>query len=257
MKNRLVCHLIANYPDFDQSLKIAEALAVGGAESIEVQFPFSDPSADGPYILKACDQALKSGFTVDKGFELAKMIIKATHLNVFIMSYANILYTRGIENFIKQAENIGVKGLIIPDLIVNNDEDLFETGENYNISIIPVLNLTTPRKRIAEIYSHDPEYVYAVLRKGITGKSTEITTENIKFLSHLSKYNAKILGGFGINSRNQVKSLAPYLYASVAGTVFVKEIGLTNDNTFSNLQNLVSSLISDGPAEKVQHISKK
>ena len=90
MKNRLVCHLIANYPNFGQSLEIAEALADGGAESIEVQFPFSDPSADGPYILKACDAALKAGFTVDKGFQLVEKIIKKLSLARFLVS--SILY---------------------------------------------------------------------------------------------------------------------------------------------------------------------
>jgi tryptophan synthase alpha chain len=245
MKNRLVCHLIANYPDFDQSLKIAEALAAGGAESIEVQFPFSDPSADGPYILKACDAALKAGFTVDKGFYLVESIIGKTKLDVYIMSYANILLTRGIEKFVKKSKEIGVRGLIIPDLTLNNDDGLINAGRKYGISIIPVVTLTTPLKRVNEILSRKPEYIYAVLRKGITGKSTAITEENITFLEYLSGKGAKILGGFGINSREQVKALAPHLYASVAGTVFVKKIDENGENIFLNLKNLVSELITD------------
>ena len=247
MKDRLVCHLIANYPDFDQSLKIAEALAAGGAESIEVQFPFSDPSADGPYILKACDAALKAGFTVDKGFQLVRSIIKKTKLDVYIMSYANILLTRGIEEFVKKSKAIGVRGLIIPDLTMNNDEGLLETGRKYDISIIPVVTLTTPLKRVNEILAHQPEYVYAVLRKGITGESTAITERNITFLKHLSGKGVKILGGFGINSREQVKALAPFLYASVAGTVFVKKIDAGSEDISLGLRKLVSSLITDEP----------
>lgn len=247
MNNRLVCHLIANYPNFGQSLEIAEALADGGAESIEVQFPFSDPSADGPFILKACDAALKAGFTVDKGFELARSIIKRTGLNVYIMSYANILLTRGIEKFVKKSEEIGVSGLIIPDLTMNNDEGLLETGRKYGISIIPVVTLTTPLKRITEILASRPKYIYAVLRKGITGESTAITERNISFLKQLSGSGVKILGGFGINSREQVKALAPYLYASVAGTVFVKKIDEGDEDISLSLRKLVSSLITDKP----------
>jgi len=247
MKNRLVCHLIANYPNFGQSLEIAEALADGGAESIEVQFPFSDPSADGSFILKACDAALKAGFTVDKGFELTRSIIKRTGLNVYIMSYANILLTRGIDKFVKKSEAIGVSGLIIPDLTMNNDEGLLETGRKYGISIIPVVTLTTPLKRITEILASRPEYIYAVLRKGITGESTAITERNISFLKQLSGSGAKILGGFGINSREQVKALAPYLYASVAGTVFVKKIDEGDEDISLSLRKLVSSLITDKP----------
>ena len=245
MKNRLVCHLIANYPDFDQSLKIAEAMTEGGAESIEVQFPFSDPSADGPYILKACDEAIKAGFTVEKGFSLVESIIKKTKLNVYIMSYANILLTMGIENFVKRSKGIGVQGLIIPDLTLNNDDGLLDAGRKYSISIIPVVTLTTPQTRVDEILSMEPEYIYAVLRKGITGKSTEITEENITFLEYLSGKGSKILGGFGINSREQVKALAPHLYASVAGTVFVKKIDEGGHNISINLKNLVSSLTAD------------
>lgn len=247
MKNKLVCHLIANYPDFDQSLEIAEALAEGGAESIEVQFPFSDPSADGPYILKACDEAIKAGFTVEKGFSLVESIIKKTGLDVYIMSYANILLTMGIENFVEKSKLIGVQGLIIPDLTLNNDDGLLDTGRKYSISIIPVVTLTTPQIRVDEILSREPEYIYAVLRKGITGKSTAITEENTAFLKYLSGKRVKILGGFGINSREQVKALAPHLYASVAGTVFVKKIDQGGENILLGLKNLVSALIIDKP----------
>ena len=249
MKNKLVCHLIANYPDFDQSLKIAEALAEGGADSIEIQFPFSDPSADGPFILKACDAAIKSGFTVDKGFELAQKIIEKTKLNVYIMSYANILFTMGIENFVKESKRIGVNGLIIPDLTINNDEGLLEFGNKYGIPIIPVVTLTTPPKRIEEILSHNPEYIYAVLRKGITGKSTEITEKNISFLERFSENKVKVMGGFGINTREQVHLLAPHLYASVAGTVFVKIIDTSGKDTLLDLKNLVSTLTSSTKKE--------
>ncbi len=245
MKNKLVCHLIANYPDFDQSLKIAEALASGGAESIEVQFPFSDPSADGPYILKACDEALKAGFTVDKGFSLVESIIKKTKLDVYIMSYANILLTMGIEKFVKKSKASGVKGLIIPDLTLNNDDGLLNSGRKYGISIIPVLTLTTPLKRVDEILFREPEYIYAVLRKGITGKSTIITEENITFLKYLSGKKAKILGGFGINSRDQVKALTPHLYASVAGTVFVKKIDEGGEDILPDLKTMVKELTTD------------
>jgi len=245
MKNRLVCHLIANYPSFDQSLKIAEALAAGGAESIEVQFPFSDPSADGPYILKACDAALKAGFTVEKGFSLVESIIKKTKLDVYIMSYANILFTMGIEKFVKKSKAIGTRGLIIPDLTLNNDDGLIDAGRKYDISIIPVVTLTTPLKRVNEILAREPEYIYAVLRKGITGKSTAITEENITFLKYLSGKGVNIFGGFGINSREQVKALAPHLYASVAGTVFVKKIDRGEEDISTCLEKLVSSLITE------------
>lgn len=245
MKDRLVCHLIANYPDFDQSLEIAKALAAGGASSLEVQFPYSDPSADGPYILKACDKALKAGFTVEKGFKLVENIIKQTKLDVYIMSYANILIARGIEKFVIESKAIGVRGLIIPDLTINNDEGLLDSGRKHDISIIPVITLTTPIKRVDEILSTKPEYVYAVLRKGITGKSTEITDENISFLHYLSGKEVKILGGFGINSREQVKMLAPQLYAAVAGTVFVKMIDNNCEDLPLCLRKLVSSLIAD------------
>ncbi|MCK5672946.1 MAG: tryptophan synthase subunit alpha [Spirochaetales bacterium] len=243
MKNRLVCHLIANYPDFDQSLKIAESFAAGGAESIEIQFPFSDPSADGPYILKACDKALKAGFTVEKGFSLVEKIIKKTKLNVYIMSYANILLTCGIENFVKRSKAIGVQGLIIPDLTLNNDDGLLNAGRKYGISIIPVVTLTTPLKRVDEILAQRPKYIYAVLRKGITGESTVISKDNITFLKYLSGKGVKIFGGFGINSREQVKKLSPHLYASVAGTVFVKMIDENGKDLPLSLKTLVSSLI--------------
>ena len=125
----IVSHFIAGYPNLKFSFETAlRTLAEGGAAYLEMQIPFSDPSADGPVIEGACREALAGGFKVDDAFPLLQRIRKETGIPVFLMSYGNILFSRGIPSFVKQAKEAGAAGLIIPDLVYGRDEGLYEEG---------------------------------------------------------------------------------------------------------------------------------
>jgi tryptophan synthase alpha chain len=225
MAERIMAHLVAGYPDAESALAAALGLAEGGASLLELQFPFSDPTADGPLIQEACDAALSRGFRVEAGFELLRRIHEATGLPVFLMSYAGLVVARGVPAFLQRAREAGAMGLIVPDLPVDSDEGLFGLGRALGLQIVPVAAPDTRPRRLAIMASTGAEYLYAALRRGITGEQTEIGRENLAFLAQVGGLGLKVLAGFGVRRREQVLALAPLAHAVVVGSRFVEEVG--------------------------------
>jgi tryptophan synthase alpha chain len=230
MPNALMAHMVAFYPDAESSLATARALADGGARYIEVQFPFSDPTADGPLIQEACRLALERGFKVRRGFELVRAIGDECETPVFIMVYANTVFFHGVEPFLEAAARCGARGVIVPDLPHDYDEGLFKASERRGIEAVPVVAPSTGDERLKAILSCGSGYVYAALRAGITGAYTEIGACNIAFLERVAGHGKKILAGFGISERRQVEALAPRVHACVVGSAFLKVIAETAKN---------------------------
>ncbi len=223
-RRRLMTHLVSHFPNRALSLTAAEAMIDGGASYLEVQFPFSDPSADGKLIQTACTQALAAGFTVEGGFDLVRELRGRTELPIFVMSYGNLVFRRGVRSFVERAKAAGATGLIVPDLMPGYDEGLFRAGAAVGVEVIPVVAPTISDPRLAEVAALAPHFLYAALRVGITGSYTEIGEENRRFLQRLAPIGAKVLAGFGISSREQVESLAAEVHALVVGSALVRII---------------------------------
>jgi tryptophan synthase alpha chain len=255
---KIMSHLVAYYPDAEGSMKIARALIKGGAAFLEVQFPFSDPTADGPVIQAACGGALESGFTVDKGFGLVKQIAAESSIPVFIMSYCNLVYTRGIETFLKQTREAGAAGLIVPDLPFDRDEGLYAQAKSLGLEVIPVVAPNTEPERLKKIAGLGTTYLYAALRKGITGAFSAIGEENIDFLRAAKSLGFKVLAGFGISTREQLEILCPEVHAAIIGSAFVREIqahlkdGSFADAVFKKMRAL--SGISGESIDREEHL---
>lgn len=221
---RLMAHMVAYFPDRDGSLAIARGLAAGGADYLEVQFPFSDPSADGRLIQTAGSIALEAGFRVTEGFDLVHEIQEETKIPVYVMSYGNLVFHRGTGRFVEQARAAGVTGLIIPDLPPGHDEGLYVAGALQGLEIVPVVAPSVTETRLARIAEERPTHTYAALRVGITGSYTEIGADNIRFLGRLRALGSEVIAGFGISTPQQVELLAPYVHAVVVGSAFVKTV---------------------------------
>ncbi len=165
-----MAHMIAGYPDRETSLETARALVAGGAALLEIQFPFSDPSADGPAIQAACTEALAAGFKVEEGWRLVETVRREfPAVPVFVMSYASIVVTKGVDAFAARAQQAGVTGLIIPDLAPGADEGLYAAGREHGLVIVPVIVPSVPKDRLEFILGLKPEWVYTAIRAGITG----------------------------------------------------------------------------------------
>ena len=218
-------HLVAGYPTDQLALTAARSLIKGGADILEIQLPFSDPSADGPAIQEACTKVLERGYRTAEGLKFIETLHKEfPDVPIYLMSYGSLIYTPGIRNFCKKASEAGVKGMIIPDLPFDFDEGLTAACKEFGMENIPVAAPTMSKERLEKLANAGFKYIYAALRAGITGTNTTIDQSTLNFISNVSKGGSKVYGGFGISNGEQSEALASSVEAVVAGSVFVRLI---------------------------------
>lgn len=230
-KIKLMSHLVAGYPTDELSFTAARALVDGGADILEIQLPFSDPSADGPAIQTACTKVLERGYRTTDGLAFIEKLHKEfPKVKIYLMSYGSLVYTPGVENFCKRAAAAGVKGMIIPDLPFDYDEGLTSACRANAMENIPVAAPSMSAERLSKLANAGFPYIYAALRTGITGTDTKIDENTRNFLSAVAAGGSKIYGGFGISSGEQARALADKVEAIVAGSVFVRLITENQNN---------------------------
>lgn len=224
-KIKLMSHLVAGYPTDELAFTAAQAMVDGGADILEVQLPFSDPSADGPAIQGACTEVLSRRYRTEDGLAFIARLHRAfPQVLIYIMSYGSLIYTPGVAAFCKKAAEAGVKGMIIPDLPFDHDEGLTEACRANGMENIPVAAPSMAEDRLDKLAHAGFAHIYAALRTGITGTSTTIDEATVSFLGKVSAGGSKVYGGFGIHDGNQAKALASSVEAIVAGSVFVRLI---------------------------------
>ena len=231
MKIKLMSHLVAGYPTDELALTAARALVSGGADILEIQLPFSDPSADGPAIQGACTEVLSRGYRTADGLKFIETLHQEfPEVQIYLMSYGSLVYTPGVKNFCKKASEAGVKGMIIPDLPFDFDEGLTEACKENGMINIPVAAPSMSRERLEKLSKAGFPYIYAALRTGITGTDTKIDDATLNFLNKVSEGGSKVYGGFGISNGIQSQALADSVEAVVAGSVFVRLITENKDD---------------------------
>ena len=224
-KIKLMSHLVAGYATDEISLEVARSLVKGGADILEIQLPFSDPSADGPAIQTACTEVLSRSYKTADGLAFIKKVHEEfPDTTIYIMSYGSLIYTPGVDAFCKRASECGVKGMIIPDLPFDNDEGLTAACEKCGMENIPVAAPSMSDERLAKLANAGFKHIYAALRAGITGTKTTIDEATISFLKKVGAGGSKVYGGFGISNGEQSHALADTVDAIVAGSVFVRII---------------------------------
>ena len=224
-KIKLMSHLVAGYPTDEIAFTAARALVDGGADILEIQLPFSDPSADGPAIQSACTKVLQRGYRTDDGLSfIARLHKEFPHVKIYLMSYGSLIYTPGVEKFCEIAKKAGVSGMIIPDFPFDNDEGLTDACKKNDMENIPVAAPGMKPERLKKLASSGFKFIYAALRTGITGTDTQINQNTLDFLKNAASGGSNIYGGFGISNGIQSKKLADYVEAVVAGSVFVRLI---------------------------------
>ncbi|MBQ0051233.1 MAG: tryptophan synthase subunit alpha [Treponema sp.] len=239
---KLMSHLVANYPTPELSFAVAQALVEGGADILEVQLPFSDPSADGPAIQNACSTVLERGATTKDGLDFIAKVHKAfPQVKIAIMSYGSLIYTPGVDAFCKKASEAGVSMMIIPDLPFDCDEGLTEACKKYGMENVPVAAPSMTVERMKKLLDKGFTTIYAALRAGITGVATKVDDQTLAFLDRLKKPNkdgniAQIWGGFGINGKEQADAIAPHVEGVIAGSVFVRIIEANKEDKARMMQ---------------------
>ena len=240
-KIKLMSHLVAGYPTNELALTAARALVKGGADILEIQLPFSDPSADGPAIQTACTKVLDRAYKTTDGLNFIEQIHKEfPDITIYLMSYGSLVYTPGVEAFCERAAKAGVKGMIIPDLPFDYDEGLTEACKKNGMINIPVAAPSMSQERLYKLAHAGFPFIYAALRTGITGTNTKIDENTLDFLKKVSAGGSKVYGGFGISTGEQAKALADSVEAIVAGSVFVRII-TENQNDSQKLADAVEA----------------
>lgn len=200
-------YLCCGYPTKEKTIEIAIELEKNGADALELGIPFSDPIADGPTIQKASNIALKHCKGVKEVLEIAKELRKNNFkIPIVIMSYYNPIYKFGIEKFCIDAKEAGIQAVAIPDLPLEESEDLRNNLEKNGLEIVYFIALTTPKERMEKICEKTTGFVYVVSVKGTTGERKELEKETKEVIERVKKISSvPVILGFGISNEKQVK----------------------------------------------------
>jgi len=218
-------HFIAGFPDIPTSIKAAKGICRAGIEFLEIQFPFSDPTADGPTIEGACYKSLENGFTVEKGFEITRELVSTTDTAIIVMTYANIVFRYGINLFISKVKETGASGIIIADLPPECDEGIIELCAQNDLRIILICAPGASSDRIRQLSEKGSGFLYTVMRRGITGRKTDISDDTSEWLKKVRTNSIlPIAAAFGIQSKEQIDLLKGKSDIAVCGSYFVKKI---------------------------------
>ena len=230
----------------DPSLTITEqlvyAMEEAGADLVELGIPFSDPTAEGPVIQEANVRALKGGVTTDKIFDMVVRIRKNTALPMVFMTYANVVFSYGTERFIKKAAEVGMDGLILPDVPFEEKEEFDQVCKKYGLDLISLI-APTSHDRITRIAKEAEGFVYCVSSLGVTGTRTSITTD-IDAMVKLVKAAKKIpcAVGFGISTPKQAKKMASQSDGAIVGSAIVKLCAAYGENCIPYVKDYVKSM---------------
>ncbi|PLX48719.1 MAG: tryptophan synthase subunit alpha [Desulfobulbaceae bacterium] len=219
----LMTHIVLGYPSLEVNRQVISQMVANGVELIEMQIPFSEPMADGPTIVRANQEALAAGTTVAACLEFAEEMCRTHKTSFLFMTYYNILYKFGIEEFFKKARQIGIKGFIIPDLPPEEGEDFWRLAGEYDIAPILIYAPTSTEARMQELAKSAQGFIYCVARKGVTGQQTDFDND---FESYMARCRRGATGlplavGFGISSRADIAYLTGKADIGVIGTATI------------------------------------
>lgn len=215
----LMTHIVLGYPSFDASRRLVEVMVEAGVELMELQLPFSEPIADGPVILRANQQSLAHGSTVDRCLELAAELSRDYPIPFLVMSYYNLLFRRGVARFVGRMEAAGLKGAIVPDLPPEEGEEYLVSMRSAKLDPIFIFSPNTSAERMRMLHQHARGFVYCVARRGVTGSQTDFTAELDRYLARCrAATDLPLALGFGVQSRADVDALRGKVDIAVVGS---------------------------------------
>jgi tryptophan synthase alpha chain len=233
-------------PTIEASEQIILEMIAAGADLIEIGIPFSDPIAEGPVIQEANIRALKAGASTARIFELAEKIRKKSEVPLVFLTYLNPVFHYGYENFFARMQEVGVDGIIIPDLPYEEKGEVVTFAEKYDIDVITLV-APTSKQRIAEIARSASGFIYVVSSLGVTGVRSEITTDLGEIISTVrSVTNVPVAVGFGIHTPAQATEIAAIADGVIVGSAIVKIVAeygeKATDKVYEYVQEMKAGL---------------
>ncbi len=206
----------------ENTIDIVKEAVKNGADIVELGIPFSDPTAEGPVIQEANIRALKTGVTTDKIFDMVVELRKEVSVPLVFMTYANVVYSYGIEKFMKRSSEVGMNGLILPDVPFEEKEEFAPAARKYGIDFISLI-APTSHERIKMIAKEAEGFIYIVSSLGVTGVRSEINTD-IASMVKLIRDNTDVpcAVGFGISTPEQAAKMRSLSDGVIVGSAIMK-----------------------------------
>ena len=229
-------------PDLETTAKVVRAAVENGADLIELGIPFSDPTAEGPVIQGANLRALRGGITTDKIFAFVKELRRDVKVPMVFMTYANVVFSYGAEKFISTCRDIGIDGLILPDLPFEEKEEFLPTCRQYGVDLISLI-APTSENRISMIAREAEGFIYIVSSLGVTGTRSEIRTD-LSSIVKVVRENTKVpcAIGFGISTPEQAKKMADISDGAIVGSAIVKLMEKHGTDALEHVAEYVKSM---------------
>ena len=229
-------------PDLETTARIVREMVANGADLIELGIPFSDPTAEGPVIQNANLRALSGGVTTDRIFDLVKDLRKDVKIPMVFMTYANVVFSYDAERFISTLSEIGIDGLILPDLPFEEKEEFLPLCEKYGVDLISLI-APTSENRIAMIAKEAKGFIYIVSSLGVTGTRTEIKTD-LASIVKIVRENTSVpcAIGFGISNPEQAAKMAELSDGIIVGSAIVKIVEKEGKNAAPKVGGFVKSM---------------
>lgn len=230
-----IAYIVAGYPNLERSSEFLARLDESKIDILEIGIPYSDPIADGEVIFEAVSKALNEGVTVHKVFELLQGV--KTHKTLVFLVYYNLIFSYGLKKFVANAKKVGIKGLIVPELPFEENEDLFNECQKAGIALIPLVSVTTSKKRLKQILSRASGFVYALASVGITGGNQMQHKRLENLVQTIKKHtNLPVFVGFGIKEKKDVLECKKIADGVIVGTAVVQAFNSKNlDETMKKI----------------------
>lgn len=227
-ENLLSIYFTAGYPELNSTLDIAESLEKAGVDFLEIGFPYSDPVADGPTIQNSSERALESGMTLSLLLDQLADLRERVKIPILLMGYANPLIQYGVERFCKKAAEVGIDGVIVPDLPMYEYETLYaDIFKANNISNIFLVTPQTSEVRIRKIDELSNSFIYLLSSSSITGGNLQVSDNIEDYYKRIKAMNLKnpAIIGFGISDNKTFSKACEYAAGAIVGSAFVKLLG--------------------------------
>ncbi len=242
-KGILNVYCTAGYPTLDSTVTILNSLSDQGVDLIELGMPYSDPLADGTTIQESSQVALKNGLSLDILFDQIRQAREYTQTPIIAMGYYNQMLQYGVERFLSIAHDVGIQGLIIPDIPMDiYERDYQVLFEKYNMEISFLITPLTSDLRVQQADRLSTAFIYVVSQTSITGKSGEISDAQKQYFERIAAMNLESprLIGFGIHDRATYEQACNYSHGAIVGSAFIR--ALDAEDVEGSIESFVSSL---------------
>lgn len=245
-RKAMITFITAGDPNLETTEELVIAMEKSGADIVELGIPYSDPLADGLVIQASSNRALANGARIPRIMNTVKKIREKSNIPLIYLVYFNSIFRYGIEKFIREASEVGIDGLIIPDLPIEERKEIIEIGDKYNIYLIPLV-APTSRDRIKKITENAKGFVYCVSTSGVTGVRNDIDTNMKEYMDNVAQYtNLPKAIGFGISGLEMAQKFRPYCEGIIIGSAIVKKVagGESRKETVESIERFISDIKS-------------